>query len=173
MNMRKAFMLIELLAVIVVIAMMSVAFAALTRPLLVEIPRANRVVSANTSVQNMLFAMRDDADAAVRLPDSFENIKTDEANLLIELPGGVVCYTLEEGKAIRKFVSGKDSGKSPEIWQVPKAKIVWRLWRKDERPYAVEVTTHIEYKQGSRMETKMANSHVFFVGASAEVIRNK
>jgi prepilin-type N-terminal cleavage/methylation domain-containing protein len=173
MKMRKAFVLLEMLAVIAVIAVMSIAFAALTRPLIIEIPAANRLIEANASVMNMLSHLRDDIESAVQLPDSFGDLKTDDASLLIELPDCIVCYTLEKDKMVRQVLKGGKAGRKPDVWTVPKAKIAWRRWQKDGKSYAVEVDTHFEYKQGKRIETKLANSHVYFVGASAEAVRKK
>jgi hypothetical protein len=48
---------------------------------------------------------------------------------------------------------------------VPNAEIEWRLWKKDGLGYAVEVHTHIKYKLRERFQEKMANSHLYFLGA--------
>jgi prepilin-type N-terminal cleavage/methylation domain-containing protein len=173
MNMRKGFALVELLAVIAVIAVMSIAFAALINPLFIEIPKANRLIEVNAGVLNMLSHLRDDVEAAVRLPDSLGDKQADANNLLIELPDNVVCYTLESGKVVREVLNGGEVDRQSEIWSVPRAGIDWRRWQKDGRSYAVEIGTHIEYEQGSRRQYKLANSYVYFIGASAEVVREK
>lgn len=172
--MRKAFALIEFLAAFVAIALTAVAVAALTRPLIIEIPRANRVMETNTSVQNMLARLRSDVEAAVCLPDAFADKRTDDKNLLIELPNGIVCYTCENNEVVRRVLkSQSQTDAEPEVWPLPMAKIHWQRWQKNGMSYALEVGTHIEYKQGRRMETKMANNHVYFVGSAAEVVCEK
>jgi hypothetical protein len=171
MNMRNAFALVELLAAMMVIALISITMAALTRPLIIEIPRANHAITANTSVLNMLSRLRDDIEMAVRLPDSLAGGQSDARNLLIQLPDSNVCYTLEEDKVFRKVLNGKYSGKSYQVWSIPEAKINWRRWQRNDESYAVEVCTYIECGQDSRMKTKLANSHVYFVGASAEAVK--
>ena len=168
--MRKAIALIELLAAFVAIAVIAIAVAALTRPLIVEIPRANRIIQTNTSVNNMLTHLRNDIEAAVRLPDSFADKRTNEKILLIELPDRVVCYICENEKVARKVLRGASTAdQEADAWPVPKAKINWQRWQRDGKSYAVEVGTHFEYKQGRHIETKLANSHVYFVGVAAEI----
>jgi len=172
--MRKGFALIELLAAFVAIAIMAIAVAALTRPLIVEIPRANRIIETNTSVHNMLTHLRNDIEAAVQLPDKFADKRTDDKNLLIELPNSIICYTIENNEMVRKVLrEASTAGKETDTWPVPKAKINWQRWQKDGISYAVEIGTHFEYKQGRRMETKLANNHVYFVGSAAEAICEK
>ena len=172
--MRKGFALVELLAAIMVIAVMSIAVAALTRPLIIEVPRANHIMATNTSVRNMLAHLRNDIEAAVRLPDSFGDNRTNDTTLLIEQPNRIICYTCGKDEVVRKVLKGQGAAeKESDVWPVPKAKINWQRWQTDGRPYALEVGTHIEYKQGRRMETKLANNHVYFVGAAAEAICEK
>lgn len=171
--MRKAIALVELLASFVVIAVMSITVAALTRPLIIEIPRANRIMETNTSVNNMLTHLRNDIEAAVQLPDTFDDKHTDEKTLLIELPNRVVCYTLETDKVIKKVLTGDPNDREPDVWTVPTAKIEWCRWQKGSKTYALEVSTHIEHIWGGQMENKLANSHVYFVGISVDIVREK
>jgi type II secretory pathway component PulJ len=175
MNMRKAFALVELLAAIMVIAVMSISVAALTRPLIIEIPRANRIMETNTSILNLLSYMRRDVEAAVCLPDAFGDKHTNDATLLIEQPNRIICYTLGKDEVVRKVLKGQsEADAEPDVWLVPKAKINWQRWQTDGRSYALEVGTHFEYyKQGSHKEIKLANNHVYFVGAAAEAICEK
>jgi hypothetical protein len=172
--MRKGIALIELLAAFVAVAAMLITIAALTRPLIIEIPRVNRIMAANTSVHHMLVHLRDDIEAAVRVPDSFGDKRADEKTLLIELPNCVVCYTCANDKVVREVLRGENTtGGKADVWSIPKAKINWQRWQKDGRSYAVEISTHFEYKQGQRIERKLANSRVYFVGASADIMRKK
>ena len=171
--MKRAIALVELLALMAIIAITSIAFASLIRPLVIEIPRTRRVVEANTSILNMLTHLRSDVEASARLPVSFENINTDNKNLLIELPDGLICYTIEKGKVVRKVLKGKESSRITDTWPVPRAVIEWKTWQKNGKSYAIEILSHIEYIDQGRKETKLANSHVYFVGASPEVLKKK
>jgi type II secretory pathway component PulJ len=171
--MRKGFALMEMLALIAILAVMAIVIAALTRSLVVEIPRAHRIIETNTSVHNMLTHLRNDIEAAVQLPDSFAGKRTDDKNLLIELPSSVICYACGKDEVVRKVLKGNKAGGNTDVWPVAKAKINWHRWRKDGTSYAAEIGTHFEYKQGRHVETKLANNHVYFVGAAAEAISEK
>jgi type II secretory pathway component PulJ len=171
--MRKGFALMEMLALIAILAVIAIAVAALTRPLIIEIPRANRIIATNTSVHNMLTHLRNDIEAAECLPDAFADKRTNDKNLLIELPNSIVCYTCENNEVVRKVLKGNKAGENTDVWPVAKAKINWLRWQKDGTSYAVEIGTHFEYKQGRHVETKLANNHVYFVGAAGEAIGEK
>lgn len=164
--MRKGFMLTELLVVLAVLSFVSVALAGLFRTLISDIPRASRVVQANTSLLNMLGQMREDIDAAKQLPRVFAEYTTDNKMLLIELSDGIICYQLKEDQVLRRRLKNaqEDGGEDMEVWSVPHAKIQWQVWKKDGKGYAVEVKTHIEYNVRGHLEKKMANSHLYFVG---------
>jgi len=172
--MRKGFMLVEILVITIIIPFVSVVLAGSFKTIISDIPRSCRVVQANTSLLGMLGQMRKDIDAAKGAPESFAGYTTDDKMLLIELPDGVICYQLKDGEALRRNLSRQIrpheiSGEDTKVWSVPHAKVQWLVWRKDGRGYAVEVKTHIEHEIGGRWEKKMANSHLYFVGAFREV----
>ena len=165
--MRKGTTLIEVLAVITILATLSVGLTALFRTLLIEIPRAERLTAVNVTVANMLDQMRKDVDAAGSLPDAFGQSSSGEKLLLIRLPAGVICYQLDQDEVTRRWLGG---GKPPadrarSAWEVPGAEIRWRLWRKAGKAYAVEVRTHLRGATQAGLQGKLANSHVYFLGS--------
>ncbi|MHC4499800.1 MAG: PulJ/GspJ family protein [Planctomycetota bacterium] len=164
--MRKGFTIMEMLTVMVVTAMFSIAFAPLFLALVRDIPTFHRTVQANTSLLNMLGQVRKDIDAAGQLPEMFAGRVTGDELLLIEVVDGVICYQLEEGRVLRYklTVAGESSGENTTVWRVPRAHVAWRVWKRDGKGYAVEVKTYIEYNVGRDRQEKMANSHVYFLG---------
>ncbi len=174
--MRKAFSLVELLTVMVVFASVSVAFAGLFTTVITDIPKSYRVVQENTSLLSMLGQMRKDIDVAKGLPESFAGYTTDDDLLLIELPDAMICYQLKNGEVLRRRLSRQrrpqeNGGEDTRVWSVPHAKVEWRLARGDDKAYAVEVRTHIEYEVRGHRQKKMANSHLYFVGALPEAVK--
>jgi len=166
--MRKGYLLLEVVALLAVVAALSIPLARLSTMTIRDIPQFYRVIQVNTSVLNMLKHLHKDINAAVQLPESFAEYTTDDKVLLIELADGVVCYQLEDDKVLRRRLTNDEEDTT--VWPVPSAKIKWQLWRKDNKGYAVEIRSYIELKRSGRPEKKMANSHLYFVGAYQEPI---
>ncbi|MHC4457739.1 MAG: PulJ/GspJ family protein [Planctomycetota bacterium] len=164
--MRKGFSMVEMLAVIAVLSIVSVALSGLFTTVIKDIPRSYRVIQTNTTLLNMLKHMGKDIDAARRLPESFEEYTADGKVLLIELADGVVRYQLKDDEVIRHRLTNVEEGSSEGtiVWPLPHAKIKWQVWKKNGKGYAVEVKTHIEQVVRGRWQKKMRNCHLYFVG---------
>ncbi len=171
--MRKAFSLVELLTVMVVFAAVSVALAGLFTTIITDIPKSYRVVQENTSLLSVLGQMRKDIDRAKALPQSSAGHTTDDDLLLIELPDAMICYQLKNGEILRRRLTDaqEDGGEDTKVWSIPHAKVEWQLARGDDKAYAVEVRTHIEYEVRGHRQKKMANSYLYFVGALPEAVK--
>ena len=159
-NMQRGYSLVEMLIVLVVFASVSAVFAGLFRTLLRDIPVMQKNYQTNTSIQHLLDQMRSDVDTAVNislLPD-------ENKSLLLKNNGGSVCYQLAESKVWRK-VSG--STENIKTWSLPKAVIEWNVCQKDRRGYAVQVHTAVKYIIDSRIQGRLAGSHLFFAGTLA------
>lgn len=165
--MRKGFTLVEMIAVIAVLAIVSVTFAGLFTTIITDIPRSFRVIQTNTTLLNMLNQMRDDVAAAKNLPELFGEYRTNDEMLLVELEDGIICYKLngDEITRCKLPVKQETENKETRVWLVPHAKVEWRVWRQNSRGYALEIKTYIEHKVRGHWERKMANSHLYFVGA--------
>lgn len=166
--MRKGFTLVEVLIVIIVLPFMMLVLDDFFRTLIKDIPRSYQTVQENASLLSMLDQMQKDIDKAKELPESFNEYTTSDKLLLIELEEGMICYQLKDDKALRhKLTDNRQSNALGQtVWSIPNAKVEWQVWRKDRSGYAMEVKTHIEHKiRGEHWEKKMANSHLYFVGA--------
>ncbi len=168
--MRKGFTLVEVLVVIIVLPFVMLVLDGLFSTLIKDIPRSYRVMQENTSLLSMLEQMQQDIDKAKGLPESFDEYTTSNKLLLIELAEGMICYQLKDDKARtvrRSSLASRVTGDESRItvWSIPHAKVEWQVWRKDRGGYAVEVQTHIEHKIQGHWQKKMANSHLYFVGA--------
>jgi len=172
--MRKAFSLIELLGVLVILTMFSLVLTGLFRTLISELPRNERVLDSNTSVQHVLITLRKDIDRAVSLPLSYGELTAGADLVLIECPGGIVSYQLKKDEVVRRELNGNDDPNdlSEVTWKVPDANVRWQVWAKDGIGYALEISTSIDYKYMDRSERKWYNSHVFFAGIFSAVGKN-
>jgi prepilin-type N-terminal cleavage/methylation domain-containing protein len=182
--MRRGFTLVEIMVVIVILPFVMVLLDGLFRTILSEIPASYRIAQENTTLLNMLEQMQRDIDKATGLPASFGGQTASDTLLLIELPDGVVGYELQAGRVIRtrltgarsdvvgagpRASSGQPHGVAPtqeeRTWALPHAKIEWQVRTRDGQRYAVQIQTYIEHKSQGRTDKKMANSHLYFVGA--------
>ena len=165
--MRKGFTLVEMLAVIMALPFMMLILDGLFKTLIKDIPRSYQVVQANTSLISMLKEMQQDIDNAKGLPITYKEYTTGDNILLIDSSEGMISYQLKGDKVLKYNLTDNQPNNPEEqkVWSVPNAKVRWKVWRKDTSGYAVEVRTHIAYKLKKHFEKKMANSHLYFVGA--------
>ena len=180
--MRKAFTLVELLVVVTVLPFVMVAVSGVYATFIRDIPRTTRVLQENTTVLDLLQQIRRDMDKAIGLPEPHD----DEARatiLLIEQPDGVIRYQLWDGQVVRTPLSGQipedegqrtgdivtsDPRSHERIWRVPDAVIAWDRWMRNDRPYAVEIHSHVKQWVSGFLREKLANSSVFFVHGLAK-----
>jgi len=165
--MRKGFTLMEVLIAVIILPFMIIALDGLFKTLIKDIPRSHRVVQVNTSVLNMLEKMQQDIDKAKGLPEKYNEYIASNKILLIDMPEGMICYQLKDDKVFRYNLTDnqKSSLAQTKYWSIPHTIVRWNIWRKDTAGYAVEVRTHIEHTVQGHLEKKMANSHLYFVGA--------
>ena len=170
--MRRGYSLVEMLVVLAIVSTVSIVVSKLFTTLISDIPRSYRIVQENTSVLNMLEQMHEDVDLARGLPESFAEYTTDKDLLLIELPNGIVCYQLKDGRVLRHSLptAQEHYEEDTKVWSVPNAIIEWQVRRNNGAGYAVEVKTHIEHNVRGRSEEKMAGSYLYFAGAFRKVI---
>ena len=161
---RKAFTLIEMLVVIAVLPVAMFALSRIFATFIQDIPRMTRVVERNTTVLDMVQQLREDMDRAVALPNVFQDKRGNNRTLLIEFAESVVCYELQEGRAVRSVLGDSQAeGRQSRTWAFPESVVTWSRWQENETAYAVEIRTHVKRKVGSQVKAKLANSHVLFV----------
>ncbi len=171
--MRRGYLLVEALLMIFMLATALVVFAPLSNVLMSDIPRSFRFSQVNTTLLNMLEHIRKDIDDSSQVLGSFGDYVANENVLLLEKPDGVIGYELKGDEVHRLILAGPKQNQNPNafVWSVPKAKIKWRVWKRDGAAYAVEVKTYIDYQTGSRSQEKMANSHLYFLDSRREEIK--
>ena len=164
--MRKGFTLVEILVVVIILAFLIFLTDGLFTTLLAEIPRSYRIAQESITLQNLLEQIQQDMDKASGLPKSFEGLTTDDKQILIELPDGVICFQQKDEQIIRrKLTDGpQDRVEEKRAWSLPSTKVEWTIREKDTQGIAVELKTHIEYKTRGRWRKTTANSHVYYGG---------
>lgn len=160
--MRKAFTLVELLAVIAIFPVVALVLDRMFRNVVIDIPRSSYVVEENTTVLDALDHIRSDIDRARGLPRTFGDYKGGDDILLIELADATICYELKGGKIIRHNLAEEPTSSA---WVAPNAAIKWKVREKDNVRYAVEITTHIKHERARKNTERMAGAHLYFVGA--------
>ncbi len=163
--MRKAYSLLEMLAVMVIFPVAALAISQLFNTVVLEIPRASRVVRENTTVLDVIEHISRDIDRAKSLPNSSGKYTAGDTILLIQLPDTMICYEITEDKILRRDLGEDPQSRTSSAWTTPNADLKWKAWRKDNVAYAVEIITHIEHKWKTKQQKKMAGAHLYFVGA--------
>jgi hypothetical protein len=164
--MRKGYTFIEIMLIIVITPFVFLFFDGLFKTFIAEIPWSLRIVNEHTTLLNMTERMQKDVDRAKDLPESYEGHISNDRQVLIELPEGVFCYRLEDGRVIRQKLAeaGQSDTEQPTVWWLPHANIRWEVWTKNGRGYAVETNTYIEHSRRGQWKKKMANTYLYFAG---------
>ncbi|RKY12254.1 MAG: hypothetical protein DRP65_01860 [Planctomycetota bacterium] len=158
---RKGYMLIEVIIMLSILAVVTGLCARTFRIVIVDIPQMHKDIQANVTVSHMLRRLQNDIETAKSLPDNIGPLQSGDEVLLIGTEDGVIVYRLNGGKVTKdKAVSGEDI----DMWNVPRADISWKVWKKGGAGYAVEVTRSIKRKVLGCWEKKLKNSHVYFLG---------
>lgn len=170
--MRKGATLTELLVIITTFVIVSLPLARLSTVTLRDIPAAFRITQSNTSLLNALRKIQNDVNAARAFPKSFGHYTTNSETFLIELANNTICYQLKDDELLRRKLLKVDTTAPEDIecWPVPNSNIQWRLLQRDGTDYALEIKTFIEQRTEGHLQKKMANSHLFFVGAYQEAV---
>jgi prepilin-type N-terminal cleavage/methylation domain-containing protein len=165
-DMRKGFTIVEILVVVIVLPIGIVILDGLFTTLLADIPRSYSIAQESTTLQNLLEQMQQDMDEARGLPESFAGHKTDDKQILIELPDGIIGYQQKDGQIIRRRLKNALQGsvEGKRTWSMPHTKVEWKIRKKGTQGYAVEVRTYIAYKTHGRWKKTTANSHLYYGG---------
>ena len=163
---RKGYALLEVIIMLSVLALVTGLLTKAFRVIIVDIPQMYEDFQVNVTVSYMLRRLQNDIETAKSLPDNIGPLQSGDEILLIESNDGVIAYRLDEGKVAKdKVVPGEDVDmQNVYVWNVPRADISWKVWKKRGAGYAVEVTRSIKRKGLGLWEKKLQNSHVYFVG---------
>ena len=159
--MRRGFTLVEILVVVMLIPFVAMILDRLFADIVTDIPRSSRVVQEHTIVLDMLRHVQEDMDRAVGVDDAGDGA------ISIQLADTKVHYEFVEERVLRRQGGDGDTGEDAmrKTWSLPNTVIDWRIRREGDAGSALEIQTHIRRKLRKKVQEKMANSHVYFVGA--------
>jgi hypothetical protein len=160
--MRKGITIIEVIIVLGVLVMLLSMLTRPTRVLVNDISSIHRDIQVGENVWAMLRQLKKDVEASQGLSCD----RTDTDSLLIDTDGGEISYRLAEDEVIKSNTADNEQQQTKRIWDTNNANIKWKVWTRDNKGYAVEVTTVIKRMVLGNWQEKLKNSHVYFVGAT-------
>lgn len=166
--MRKGFFLVEMMGIMVVMIMVAVVMIKPMRNITRDIPHMYQDYQSNTIINDVLTELRKDIESSSGLMKYQGNAAASGDMLLIDSPQGVISYSFQHGRVFRSQDHHEDaeSQDGQIVWEIPNAKIDWKLRAHDGKDVAVEISTGINRRGPSGMKTNLKNSHVLFVGGN-------
>ena len=158
--MRKGFSIIEMIIVFGILVILLCMLTRPTRILVHDISSIHRDFQTGENVWAMLRQLQKDVETS----QSLSCDRTDANSLLIDTGGGQISYRLAEDKVIKNNTAANEQQQTERIWDTNNANIKWKVWTRDNKGYAVEVTTGIKRRVSGNWREKLKNSHVYFVG---------
>jgi len=169
MTRRKAFTLVEALAMLLMLGAILAATLQLFHTLARDAPSIAACVEVGRHVSRMLRRLGRDVDAARSLPQAVGDLEAGPARILIDHSGQVICYERQGESIVRRVLApAGEEPAPPTVWRVPGAVVEWKLRRQAGRIVAIETCTHVRRRIGHQTVSNLANAHVFFVGAMGD-----
>ncbi len=171
---RRGVTLLELLAMLPLLAAASLLSARLGMAVVQDIPRASRAMGTHDVLLNMIDSLQQDVDAAASLPESIGGRKTGEKLLVLQFPDGMVSYEGGPDEVIRrKYQAG--SGDAQDVgamtsevidsWSLPNAKVSFQRRMLTDSAYAVEVHTSVQIFMEGAAQERFVSSRLLCLNA--------
>jgi prepilin-type N-terminal cleavage/methylation domain-containing protein len=164
---RRGFSLLELLVVIPVFSIIAGLCYLIMRPCILEPPRMERAGQTHMQITFFLSTLQEDINAAVSLPQQYEQTSAGPETLLIDTGEAVLCYRVEKDRLTRTALKGSVAPEEKR-WDLPDAKIAFTPWPTDTTegsPRAIRVRTAVEYLYNGESMEKLVNSRILFLAA--------
>ena len=171
---RRGVTLLELLAILPLLAMASLLSARLGLAVVQDMPRASRAMGTHDVLLNMIDSLQQNVDAAISVPGSLGGRKTDEKFLVLELPDGMVSYEVGPDEVTcRKHQTGsgdvQDAGtitsKVIDSWSLPNTNVSFQRRMLTDSAYAVEVHTSVHIFIGGMPQERFVSSRLLCLNA--------
>jgi hypothetical protein len=151
----------EMLAVIAALAVLMALSVRPMRMLVADIPRSHRDVQTLTRTMNMLEHLKKDVERSAGMLVVEMDPRISGNLLYLEQDGGLVSYSLTDNTVIRQ--SGVPNDQPENTWDLPHVHLEWAVWKNDEIPYALEITTWSERVVLNRTRQNFKQTHVYFL----------
>ena len=159
--------LLEVIAVVAVLAATMALTGGIFRTLVRDVPRAGRAVEAHWLIGNLLLRMQQDMDEASGVPVRFTGLLAEQAALAMMFkPEGTVAYEVRGERVVRLLLAGDGPGKETASWQLPDTSIRFKLWEQEGNGRGIEVRTAVLVEAGGQKHERLVNTRLFFPGAT-------
>ena len=149
---HRAYALTEML---IIIATLVVVMALSVRPfrmMTTEIPRSGKIYQTQNTTTKVMKQLKDDIEKSRRIVD------LDGELLTLEHQNSRITYTFSDGQISRQ-ASGNNS---ESTWTLPHVKVNTQLWKNNDTPYAVEITTWNQQIVTGKQQIRLKQSFVYF-----------
>lgn len=163
--MRRGMTLVELLALFPVLVAVLI-ISGMAYPTLIRDPgKIQQAVQTNRGLGHMVRTIRQDVDAAESLPSAAGEKLAGQTTLLLRMADHVVCYQADEDGVARMELSDRAGRQVANRWTLPNSEVRFERLQRDGAYEAVLLRTAILYTGPSHTAKRLANTHVFFLGA--------
>jgi len=162
---NKGTTLVEMLFIIAVSAMILPVATKLYVITLREIPIAQKLMMTNSDKNAVLHNIQQDVETSQEILTAFAQYKTDANNLLIKTNNKTVTLYRIEKDAIDKIILSENTSLSIDKRSIPNARISFTPLTRNNKIYAVEVSSYIEQKLSGRTDKKMKMKNLYFVNS--------
>ena len=141
--------------ILVIIAALVVLMTLIARPfriMMSEIPRSAKIYQTQTTTTKVMKQLKDDIEKSRRIVDLQDNLLT------LEHQDGRIRYTFSDGQ-----ISRQTSDNNPEsTWILPHVKVDTQLWKNNDTPYAIQITTWNQQTVLGRQQIRLKQSFMYF-----------
>ena len=150
----RAYALTEMLVIIVMVMVLMSLTVRPLRTMVSEIPRSARACQALNGTTKALDQLRNDVEQTICITGLKNGVLT------LEHPDGPVRYSFADEQITRR--PAIDNSDTEYTWQLPHLKTEVKLWSRNDRAYAVELSTWSRQKMQGRDEVRFKQTVVFF-----------
>jgi Sec-independent protein translocase protein TatA len=154
---HHAYALTEMLIIIAVLVVVMALSAKPLRMMMTEIPRSGKIYQTQNTTTTVMKQLKEDIEKSRRIVDLQDGLLT------LERLDGRITYTISDGQISRQ-VFGNDS---ESTWTLPHVKVNTQLWKNNDTPYAVEITTWNQQTGTGKPQIRLKQSFVYFQKGSS------
>ena len=162
---NKGTTLVEMLVVLGLSALVLPVVGKLYVITLREIPIEQKLMMTNSIKNAVLYNIQQDIEASREILTEFAQYKTDCNNLLIKNNDGTVTLYCLEKDTFNKIILSENSSKSIDKRPLSNARISFNPLSKNNKIYAVEVSSYIEQELLGRTDKKIKMQNLYFVNS--------
>lgn len=130
-----------------------------------DIPIEQKLMMTNSIKNAAISNIQQDIEASREILTEFAQYKTDCNNLLIKNNDDAVTLYRLEKDTFNKIILSENSSKSIDKRPMPNVRISFNTLSKNNKIYAVEVSSYIEQELLGRTDKKLKMQNLYFVNS--------